>query len=95
MARTAGIVLLIESSRCVGREIPNGISSYMTTHDRWSVFHHERNLHDPALRRLAAGNLPLARVAELAGFAFSKLFHRKTGYTPGQYHRTAQSQTEF
>ncbi len=42
--------------------------------------------------------LPLARVAELAGFAnvdwLSKLFHQKTGYTPGQYRRTVQSQAE-
>ena len=98
MARTARIAPLIESSRCIGREVLKGISSYMKTYDCWSVFHHERNLHDPAPRRLAVGNLPLARVAELAGFAnvewSSKLFHRKTGYTPGQYRRTVQFQTE-
>jgi len=54
MVRTARVALLIESSRCVGREILKGISSYMKTHDCWSIFHHERNLHDPAPRRLAA-----------------------------------------
>jgi LacI family transcriptional regulator len=47
---------------------------------------------------LSDGNLPLARVAELAGFAnaewFSKFFHRKVGYAPGQYRRAMQTRTE-
>jgi LacI family transcriptional regulator len=47
---------------------------------------------------LMAGDLPMVRIAELAGFEnvewFNKLFHRKTGSTPGQYRRAMQTRTE-
>ena len=46
--RRKSVALIFETSVIYGREILEGISQYIRTHDRWSVFLDERELNAPA-----------------------------------------------
>ncbi|MBN2024724.1 MAG: XylR family transcriptional regulator [Pirellulales bacterium] len=53
MTRRRRVALLIESSRAFGRDLLRGIATYARAHGRWSFFHQERAVRDPAPARLA------------------------------------------
>ncbi len=46
--RPPQVALLVESSRAYGRGLLTGIAHYARLHGRWSVYHYERSLNDPA-----------------------------------------------
>lgn len=46
--RLPQVALLIESSRAYGRGLLHGIAHYARLHGRWSIYHYERSLNDPA-----------------------------------------------
>ena len=51
--RLPQVALLIESSRAYGRGLLHGIAHYARLHGRWSIYHYERSLNDPAPQWLA------------------------------------------
>jgi LacI family transcriptional regulator len=48
MRRSPQVALLVESSRAYGRGLLLGVARYARLHGRWSIYHYERTLNDPA-----------------------------------------------
>ncbi len=51
--RLPQVALLVESSRAYGRGLLQGVAHYARLHGRWSIYHYERALNDPAPAWLA------------------------------------------